>query len=142
MRTVKKFRLALAAAFCMGLVAVGIALTARGQSVPQPVLKIAATNTTNVVITVTNGVSYANYEVYARPIFDPDYPWLLAAVGATGQTNFVTTIDSQTEFFFVGVGSDWDGDGIPNYMDANPTNASIGALTVTITTPANGAVVQ
>jgi hypothetical protein len=39
------------------------------------------------------------------------------------------------------VSPDDDGDGVSNWMDANPTNAAIGALSVTITYPGNGATV-
>ena len=37
---------------------------------------------------------------------------------------------------------DLDGDGIPNYLDADPANANVGSLQVIITTPANNSVVN
>ena len=38
--------------------------------------------------------------------------------------------------------ADLDSDGIPNREDARPNEQSVGRLTITITTPGNGAVVQ
>jgi hypothetical protein len=37
-----------------------------------------------------------------------------------------------------GPNGDLDGDGIPNYQDSRPNDDSIGAMSITITTPANG----
>jgi hypothetical protein len=115
--------------------------TAIGQSVPTPNLKITPLGTNQVTITVTNGVSWANYELYRRTFLDPLYPWALHVIGAQGQTNFVADIGLlNMSFFEIAVGNDWDQDGIPNFMDANPVVPNVGALTITIDNPLNRAV--
>ncbi|MEY2428176.1 MAG: hypothetical protein QOJ40_1061, partial [Verrucomicrobiota bacterium] len=61
------------------------------QSVPQPVLTIAPTGTNQVSITITNGVSTANYELqYTLGLQGaPSYPWNILVEGDIGETNFV-----------------------------------------------------
>ena len=110
--------------------------------VPQPGITVALTNVNQLSIAITNGVSYANYELYHRPSLELAYPWRLSQVGAQGQTNFIVGISYDYEFLAVAAGSDWDQDGVPNSQDADPLNATIGALTVTINTPPTGSVVQ
>ena len=111
------------------------------QAVPPPVLTIAPTNGTQFLISITNAVATTNYEIYRTPVLlNTNFPWLLHIVGDVGQSNFV--VDMQAEpmgYFRAGVGSDWDADGVPNSMDANPNDPTIGALTITIDSPTNGA---
>jgi hypothetical protein len=38
--------------------------------------------------------------------------------------------------------NDSDGDGVPNWEDADPNNPNVGILTITIDSPANGEVLQ
>lgn len=113
----------------------------RGQSVPTPEIAVAITNSTQVAVTITNAVSYANYELYHRTLLDPAYPWALFSVGSLGQSNFVADMGIENiGFYQVAVGSDWDGDGIPNSQDGDPSNASVGRLTITIDSPLTGTV--
>ncbi len=114
---------------------------ASGQSVPAPVLKATPVSTNQVNVLITNGVSTANYEIYWTPwLNNPVYPWTLLVSGTTGQTNFSVLINStDTGFIEAAVGTDWDGDGVPNYKDARPSDPTVGVLTVTIESPANGA---
>jgi hypothetical protein len=118
-----------------------VALLATGQSVPQPVLTIAPTNGTQFQITITNAVATTNYEIYRTPLLnDTNFPWTLHIVGDVGQSNFIVDTEVfDTSFFRAGIGSDWDLDGIPNSRDANPTDPTIGILTITIDSPTNGA---
>jgi len=111
------------------------------QSVPQPVLTVAATNSTQLLITITNGVNSTNYEIYTTPLLgSTNFPWKLHLVGDVGQTNFLVDMGLENSGFFrAGVGSDWDLDGIPNSQDANPLDATIGILSITIDSPTNGA---
>ena len=97
-----------------------------------------------VRLTVTNGVGTANYEIYRKPIVgDPAYPWMLHLIGSLGQTNFTANLGIETIGFFKATeGLDWDSDGIPNWMDAQPSNPAVGALTITIDSPANGSTVD
>ena len=120
----------------------GLVITVVAQSVPLPLLTIATTGTNQVLVTITNGVSFSNYELYRTPILNSVlYPWQLVYVGTNGQTNFTLDMGLDTTGFIkAGIGSDWDSDGVPNWMDANPTDPNVGALTITIDSPVNGTV--
>jgi len=108
---------------------------------PQPGIIIGVVSTNQVMVTITNGASYANYELYHRTLIDPAYPWTLWIVGAPAQTNFTVEMNTSLAFWEVGVGSDWDGDGVPNYCDGDPLDPTVGILTVTIDSPAQGAII-
>jgi hypothetical protein len=113
--------------------------------VPQPGVTISLISTNQVQIDITNAVSTANYELYRTPVLgDPAFPWNeRLTIGSLGQSNFTATIGiEQVGFFKVAVGSDWDEDGIPNYIDAQPSNPAVGALVITIDSPANGSTVD
>lgn len=115
------------------------------QSVPQPGLSLIPTGTNQFLITITNAVGSVAYDIYRTPILNnPGYPLSLCITGALGQSNFSVTMGPEPEGFFrASVGSDSDGDGIPNWMDANPNDPTVNApLTLIINSPANGAVVQ
>ena len=117
------------------------AMLALGQSVPQPVLSIAPVVGTNQVqITITNGVNI-NYELFWRPVLaNTNYPWQIIGVGGVGQTNFFVQSDIWgSGFFRVFAGTDQDSDGIPDWEDADPSDATIGILSITIDSPTNGA---
>ena len=120
----------------------GLFMTVVGQTVPQPVLTIGTIGTNVFNISITNGVGFANYEIYRADSLDSlAYPWTLHLIGSLGQSNFtVTSGNSYSGFFRAAVGNDWDGDGVPNYMDANPSDALVGALTIIIDSPTNGTV--
>src|SRR5262249_34319858 len=111
------------------------------QAVPPPVLRIVPTNGTQLVISITNAVASTNYEIYRTPILlNTNFPWTLHIVGDVGQSNFI--VDMQAEpmgYFRAAIGSDWDADGVLNYMDADPRDPTIGALTIIIDSPTNGA---
>ena len=119
-------------------------LSVLAQSVPRPGLTIAPTNGTQFQINITNAVASTNYEIYRTPVLsDTNFPWTLYQVGSVGQSNF--TVDLGPEnfgYFKAGIGSDWDLDGVPNWMDANDLDPTIGALTITIDSPTNGASLQ
>jgi hypothetical protein len=118
-----------------------MAVLALGQSVPRPFLTIIATNGTQFQISITNAVASTNYEIYRKPVLlNTNFPWTLYSVGSVGQSNFVVDMEAESlGFFRAGIGSDWDLDGIPNSQDANPTDSSIGILSITIDSPTNGA---
>jgi hypothetical protein len=121
------------------LIVVVAAITALSQTAP--VLTIAATGTNQVSITITNGVSTNNYDLYWTPVLGNPaaYPWKAAVIGSTGQTNFIVNMSVwQQQFFRVLV----DTNGIPIYELADPNNPSAGILAVFIDSPANGAVLQ
>jgi hypothetical protein len=110
-----------------------------------PGLTIALSSTNQVQIVITNGSSSVNYEIYRTAVLDDDanYPFILHLIGNQGQTSFVANFGIDTRGFFrAAVGSDWDGDGIPNFQDAQPSSTNAGVLTITIDSPANGANIQ
>lgn len=111
-------------------------------SVPAPVLKITKTGTNVFEIGITNGTNNEYYELYHTPVLADDaYPFTLLQVGTLGQTNFsVTNSVNFSGYYWIGVGLDWDGDGIPNTSDANPKDTNIGAIQILIDSPTNGAV--
>src|SRR5439155_4136448 len=55
---------AIVAAAALGATAWVLSQSLFAQSVPQPVLRIAPSGTNQVLVTITNGVSTANYELY------------------------------------------------------------------------------
>jgi hypothetical protein len=119
-------------------VAVIIATLTSLADVPEPVLKITNLGSNQVLVTITNGAS-TNYTLFWTPLLnDPNYPWL--AVTNLADTNFLINIGEwPTGWFQVLVGSDQDGDGWPEWMDAQPGNPSVGILSLTIDSPLNGA---
>jgi hypothetical protein len=121
-----------------------VAVLATGQSVPQPVLTIVATNGTQFQLTITNAVASTNYEIYRTPLLsDTNFPWTLHIIGNVGQSNFVVDAEVfDTGYFRAGIGSDWDLDGVFNDRDANPFDATIGILSITIDSPTNGSTIN
>jgi hypothetical protein len=122
------------------VIAALISLFSVWASAPDPVLSFAPTGTNQFLLTITNGVTYTNYQILWRPVFnDPLYPWAFSAVGTNGQTNFLVTPGSEPQAFFRAIlGSDQDLDGVPDWLDANPNDPTIGILTITIDSPTNG----
>lgn len=110
-----------------------------GKSDVAPGLSIKVLASNQFQLTVTNGAATNNYEIYRRVFLDPLYPWALHLVGTNGQTNFTALMGIESlGFFEARLGSDSDGDGVPNSRDGDPFNAGIGILTITIDSPTNG----
>jgi len=131
---------------CLTVIFTGVAFVMERAiaQVPQPGLAVGLNSTNQLLIVITNGVSTVNYEIYRTSILgdDANYPFTLHLIGNQGQTSFVANFGVDTlAFFRAGVGSDWDSDGVPNALDAQPNNSSVGALTITIDSPTNGAVI-
>jgi hypothetical protein len=107
---------------------------------PQPVLRISSLGSNQFSVVVSNGVSTTNYTLFWTPVLnDPDYPWQVLGIGEVGETNFF--IDGETwpvGFFQVLLGTDSDGDGVPEWLDARPFNPNVGILSITIDSPTNG----
>lgn len=123
-----------------GILAI-VALTALADP---PVLKITSLGTNQFLITVTNGLSTTNYTVYWTPaLANTNYPWQVMGFGDVGITNFLVDMqDSPVGFFRVLIGIDQDGDGVPEWQDAQPLDPAVGVLSITIDSPTNGAVLQ
>lgn len=131
-----------AAIAVVGCALIGL-ITFRGVA-DQPVLSIVSLGSNQFSITVTNAGTPTNYTLFWKPVLaDTNYPWQVIATNAVGQTNVIVDAgDWPKGFFQILVGIDQDGDGVPEWMDANPLDPSIGALSVTIDSPTNGEVLN
>lgn len=118
-------------------IATGIALLANAQ---QPVLKITNLSSNQFSILVTNGLAATNYTLFWVPALSaPGYEWQVLTIGNIGESNFtINGGEWNSGFFKVMIGSDSDGDGVPESHDAQPQNPSVGILSVTIDNPLNG----
>jgi len=136
MKTSKRLGIALISLCTFGIIIAAVRVFAD----PPPVLTIANLGTNQYSITITNGVSGGNYELWWTPVLaNPDYPWTVVAVGAAGQTNFlVNGGDYQIGFFQALL----DTNSIPLWEAADPNNPGAGILSVFIDSPTNGAVLQ
>ena len=110
----------------------------------QPVLKISNLGSNQFSVLITNGVSTTNYTLFWTPALgNAAYPWTYLGVGDVGETNFtVNGGEWNVGFFRVLLGADFDGDGVVEWLDAQPENPSVGILSVTIDSPTNGMVFQ
>jgi len=123
---------------CAFLVAVGAFGVTKimAQSIPPPVLTITPTNNNQMVISITNGVNYAVYDLYTTPVLaNAAYPWTVAAIGSAGQTNFTLNFGPYTTSFYRVL---VDTNSIPLWAAADPNNPGAGYLSVFIDSPTNG----
>jgi hypothetical protein len=105
---------------------------------------VASRSTNNLLlITITNAASTNAFEVYGRAGLETQFSWSLISTGAVGQTNFLVPMHPRLiGFYRVALGNDWDGDGTPNWKDADPISTNAGLLSITIDNPANGSNLQ
>jgi hypothetical protein len=117
------------------------AYCAMAQTAPPPGVTISALGSNQYSVVITNGV-LTNYELRWTPVLgDCNYPWQLIALNTNGATNFQVDGGEFTAGFFAAT-VEQTFNGVPDYELANPNNPSLGILTVTITSPTNGAVIQ
>jgi hypothetical protein len=143
MKTLKKYALLLIALLTSATILAITTLKVFADD-PAPVLKIQQVAQTQFSITITNGTN-VNYEIYWTPVLgdEGNYPWQLLDSADLGVTNWVFDVGTWPVGFFRGsIGNDWDSDSVLNWMDANPRDNSIGALTIIIDSPLNGTVFQ
>ena len=89
---------------------------------------------TNVLLTIANANTNLSYDILHTSGLEAPV-WNILSTGAVGQILFTVPMTG-TRGFFRGVqGEDWDGDGIPNWMDASPFDSNVGALVITIESP-------
>jgi hypothetical protein len=102
-----------------------------------PVLTVAPSGTNQLNITITNGINLTRYEIWTTPVLGDvaNYPWTVAAVGNTNQTNFTVDIGPYYTGFYRAV---IDTNAVPLWKAADPNNPSAGVLSVWIDSPANG----
>jgi len=112
-----------------------------------PGLSVSLISSNQVRITVTNALAGETYVLYRRDDLNElqgtnDTRWKPVQIGAPGQTVFTNDFGIFLMGFLRTVsGTNWDADAAVNWIDADPLNSSIGALTVTIESPANGATI-
>ena len=106
-----------------------------------PILTATPTGTNQLLITITNSVSTLSYELWTTPVLGDSttYPWTIAEVGSTGQSNFTVNIGAYPAGFYRAL---LDTNAIPLWQAADPNNPSAGILTVFIDSPTNGASLQ
>jgi hypothetical protein len=143
----KTLRIWMASACVLGIGATLIitALSVLADDPPEPALTIAPLGGNQFSITITNAAGSTDYTLFWTPALgdEENYPWQVLATNTPGQTNF--TIDGgewPIGWFRVLVGFDQDGDGVPEWLDAQPLNPSIGILSITIDSPVQGAVLD
>lgn len=108
-----------------------------GRMQPQsgvPYLTLAPTGTNEFLITVFNNTEPANYELWYTPVL-ANPTWTAVTAGTPGETNFVVSMGSYYTGFFRAY---QDTNAIPLWEAANPTNQSLGVLSVCIDSPTNG----
>jgi hypothetical protein len=127
----------LGAAAGLALLAIALKLAAD----PAPVLTISNLGSNQFSVVITNASTPTNYLLEWTPaLANANYPWLVIATNSPGQTNFLLDMGPwPMGYLRVLVGWDGDGDSIPDWMDAQPLNASVGALAITIDSPLSGA---
>ncbi|HYG21467.1 MAG TPA: hypothetical protein VEH04_01710 [Verrucomicrobiae bacterium] len=123
-----------------------VLLTLPAQSNP-PGLTIRETAPSEFEIVVTNAVATTNYTLFWTDILaDVNYPWIPMWVGEIGQSNFVVPVPDPENypqsFFKVLEGSDSDGDGVFEQVDADSNDPSVGILTISINAPAHGSILD
>jgi len=97
---------------------------------------------TFVTVTITNGSSTNTYQIDRKLDLSSDVPWVGSTTGTLGQTTFLIPLGPEFYMFYRAIDcNDCDFDGIPNSRDANPLNANVGVLSITILSPTNGATI-
>ncbi|HEX3627108.1 MAG TPA: hypothetical protein VH280_16990 [Verrucomicrobiae bacterium] len=132
MKPLKKHSLSLFGILTGAIIVVAIALTARSQTAP--VLTITALGTNQFSINFTNYPA-STWDLQWTPVLnDPDFPWTFAAVGTSGQSNYVLNMEDYQSGFFRTI---LDTNSIPIWEEADPNNPGAGILTVFIDSPTN-----
>ena len=99
---------------------------------------IEGTNITLTLYSADTNFTTKSYEIYAASaVLASNTFWTLPVTGILGQITFTIPMVDNIRFYRAFEGSDWDLDGIPNWMDADPRSTNAGALTITIESPTN-----
>jgi len=119
-------------------IASGGTVSPDGQQQPQsgvPYLTIAPAGTNQYLVTLYITNSTASYDLQSTPVLaNANYPWAWASIGVPGQTNYVVPGIYPNSFFRAIL----DTNAIPLWEAADPNNPALGALSISIDSPANG----
>ena len=120
--------------------ALGAAIVGIAQSIPQPGITITNLGTNTFSVKITNSVATADYDLLWTPeLGSSEFPWTWAEIGTPGQSNFVVSASGYDSAYFRVL---LDTNTIPLWEAADPNNPGAGKLTITITSPAQGAIIQ
>ena len=123
---------------CLGTALIGWSTLGSDPALPWLTLEVAGTN---VHLALGKAQTNQAYTIQFSPVV-PAGPWYPVAVGGLGQSNFTVGRVGGSGFYRAALGDDWDGDGVRNGRDANPSDAGVGLLRVTIEEPAGGSTVD
>ena len=98
MKLLNKRQAAMLAGIGLLSVTIMVARLARGQTAPG--LGISLTTNNAVLVTVTNGVSTGQYQLYWTEFLSPSPEWLLLTNGSIGQTQFMVPMEDWEMTFF------------------------------------------
>jgi len=140
MKKIRRIGFALASCVSVGTAIALIALSAFADA-PQPLITISSLGTNQYLVTITNSLNTTNYTLFWTPVLaDPNNPWEAISAGTVGQSNFMVDGGAYpVGFFRVAL---VPATGVPPWQRADPNDPNSPILSVSITIPADGSVVQ
>jgi hypothetical protein len=140
MKKIRRIGFTLASCFGIGTAIALIVLNVFADA-PQPGITISSLGSNQFLVAITNSLSTTNYTLYWTPVLsDPNNPWEPIGAGAVGQSNFmVNGGDFPVGFFRVAL---VPATGVPPWERADPNDPNSPILSVSITIPVDGSVVQ
>lgn len=140
MKTLKGYWITLVSCLGVSAAIVLVAINVLADA-PQPGITISSLGSNEFLVAITNSLSTTNYTLFWTPVLaDPNNPWEAIGAGSVGQSNF--TIDGgayPVGFFRVAL---VPSTGVPPWERADPNDPTSPILSVSITIPADGSVVQ
>ena len=109
----------------IALVSVTVLAARLAWSQTSPVLGITLATNNAVLVTVTNGVSTGQYQIYWTEFLTPDPEWLLLTNGSIGQTQFLVPMEDWEMTFFSATAETNFVPPILNVIILSPTNGML-----------------
>jgi hypothetical protein len=140
MKTLKGYGITLISCLGVSAAVVLIAINVFADA-PQPAITISSLGSNQFLVAITNSLSTTNYTLFWTPVLaDPNNPWEAIAAGSVGQSNFMVDGGAYpVGFFRVAL---VPATGVPPWERADPNDPNSPILSVSITIPADGSVVQ
>jgi hypothetical protein len=140
MKKLRRYWLGLASCLSAGAMLAFIAHNVFADA-PPPALTISSLGSNEFNVTITNSLATTNYTLFWAPALnDPDNPWEVLSVGAVGQSNFTVDASGFPALFFRAALI--SSAGVPPWEAADPSDPNSPILSVSITIPADGSIVQ